>query len=143
MKTFCDSIACAVIRQPSISRCGTRSMISRSLNVPGSDSSALTTRYVGLRVLAGMKLALRPVGKNAPPRPRRFEASSSSIDRLRLHRARPLELRVAADRAVLVELRQVALVGAGEDDRWHRRQRTRPRSSSTIAGTSSGFTGSR
>ena len=40
----CDSIACAVIRQPSSSLCGTLNMISRSLNVPGSDSSAFTTR---------------------------------------------------------------------------------------------------
>src|SRR5918995_108999 len=40
MKTFVDSIACAAIRQPSSSRCGARSMISRSLNVPGSRSSA-------------------------------------------------------------------------------------------------------
>ena len=38
------STACAMIRQPSISRCGTRDMISRSLKLPGSDSSALTTR---------------------------------------------------------------------------------------------------
>ena len=44
MNTCFDAIAYAAIRQPSISRCGTRSMISRSLNVPGSDSSAFTVR---------------------------------------------------------------------------------------------------
>ncbi len=44
MKTLFDWIACAAMRQPSISRCGTRRMISRSLNVPGSDSSAFTVR---------------------------------------------------------------------------------------------------
>ncbi len=33
---------------PSMSWCGSRSINSRSLNVPGSISSALTTRYVGL-----------------------------------------------------------------------------------------------
>ena len=37
-------IAKEAIRQPSISRCGSWRMISRSLQVPGSDSSALTTR---------------------------------------------------------------------------------------------------
>ena len=81
MKTFCDWIACAVIRQPSIRRCGTRNMSSRSLNVPGSDSSALTTTYRGFGTSSGfgMKLALRPIGKKAPPRPRRFEVRSSSM----------------------------------------------------------------
>src|SRR5438067_2100627 len=79
MKTFVDSIACAVIRQPSISRCGTRNMISRSLKVPGSDSSALTVRYVGLPVPLARKLALRPIGNPAPPRPRTPAARNSSI----------------------------------------------------------------
>src|SRR5438270_75494 len=78
MKTCWDSIACAVIRLPSTTRWGTRSMISRSLNVPGSDSSALTVRYFGLGESRGTKLAFLPVAKNAPPRPRRFEASSSA-----------------------------------------------------------------
>jgi hypothetical protein len=54
-------------------------MISRSLKVPGSDSSALTVRYVGFGLSAGMKLAFLPVAKNAPPRPRRFDAFSSSM----------------------------------------------------------------
>ena len=44
MKTCVDSIARAAISAPSRKRNGTRSMISRSLNVPGSDSSALITR---------------------------------------------------------------------------------------------------
>src|SRR5919201_5029479 len=78
MKTCCDPIAWAVIRQPSSSRCGTRCMISRSLKVPGSDSSALTTRYVGLPVPLARKLAFRPIGNPAPPRPRMFAARSSS-----------------------------------------------------------------
>src|ERR1051326_8910953 len=37
-------IAKDAIRQPSTRRCGSCRMISRSLQVPGSDSSALTTR---------------------------------------------------------------------------------------------------
>ncbi len=79
MKTFFDSIPCAVIRQPSIRRCGTRNMSSRSLNVPGSDSSALTTRYVGRPVPLARKDAFLPIGKPAPPRPRMFDARISSI----------------------------------------------------------------
>ena len=51
-------------------------MISRSLKVPGSDSSAL----IGLVVCSGFgtKLALRPEGKPAPPRPRTLAVISSS-----------------------------------------------------------------
>src|SRR5580765_6211810 len=79
MKTSFDSIACAAIRQPSSIRCGTRDITSRSLNAPGSDSSALTTRYFGLGLLRSTSDALRPIGKPAPPRPRRFEACSSAI----------------------------------------------------------------
>ena len=37
-------IACAAIAVPSMSACGVHRMISRSLNVPGSDSSAFTQR---------------------------------------------------------------------------------------------------
>src|SRR6266540_1359599 len=73
------SIACAVIRQPSISRCGTRAIVSRSLNAPGSDSSAFTTRYFGFGLLRSISDALRPIGKPAPPRPRRFESLSTVI----------------------------------------------------------------
>src|SRR6266545_6292950 len=71
MKTAFDSIACAVIRQPSISRWGVRAMISRSLNAPGSDSSALTTTYFGFGLFWSISEALRPIGKPAPPRPRK------------------------------------------------------------------------
>src|SRR3954466_8024735 len=79
MKTFVDSIACAAIRQPSITLCGCSAITWRSLNAPGSDSSALTTRYFGLAPLRSISEALRPIGKPAPPRPRRFAACSSAI----------------------------------------------------------------
>ena len=79
MKTSVDSIACAAMRQPSISRCGTRAITSRSLKAPGSDSSALTTRYFGFGLLRSMSDALRPIGKPAPPRPRSVAFSSSAI----------------------------------------------------------------
>ena len=67
-----------IVMTPSISACGLRSMISRSLNVPGSDSSAFTHRYAGLRSL-GRNEALRPVGNPAPPRPRRPELSTAAM----------------------------------------------------------------
>ena len=54
---------------PSISMCGVFCISSRSLNVPGSDSSALQTRYLSISPL-GRNEAFRPVGKPAPPRPR-------------------------------------------------------------------------
>ena len=41
---FAAAIAKLASRQPSTSKCGSWRMISRSLQVPGSDSSALTTR---------------------------------------------------------------------------------------------------
>src|SRR5438034_2745401 len=78
MKTCLLRIARAAIRHPSISTCGLRRMISRSLKAPGSDSSALTTRYEGFAPLRSTRLALRPVGKPAPPRPRSVDVTSSS-----------------------------------------------------------------
>jgi hypothetical protein len=62
---------------PSMSRCGFFCMSSRSLKVPGSDSSALQTRYLSIAPL-GRKEALRPIAKPAPPRPRTLEVSSCS-----------------------------------------------------------------
>src|SRR5450756_2258629 len=61
---------------PSISRCGLPSISRRSLNVPGSISSPLATRYFrwGASSPMGTKLHFCPVGNPAPPRPRRFES---------------------------------------------------------------------
>jgi hypothetical protein len=61
---------------PSSSWKGLSCMISRSLKVPGSLSSALQTTYAGSAESFGMKLALRPIGKAAPPRPRRPERTN-------------------------------------------------------------------
>src|SRR3954462_1602819 len=65
-------MAKAAISAPSTSLCGSWRMISRSLDEPGSRSSGLITRKLGLPGLGslGMKPHFMPVGKPAPPRPR-------------------------------------------------------------------------
>ena len=69
MNALLAPIACAAMQMPSISRCGFFCISSRSLNVPGSDSSALQTTYLSMSPL-GMKDAFVPIAKPAPPRPR-------------------------------------------------------------------------
>ena len=59
----------------------------RSLNVPGSPSSALQTTYLappGLTLAAAARFHLVPVGKPAPPRPRRLHALTSPMMSARL-----------------------------------------------------------
>ncbi len=58
---------------------GSSSMSTRSLNVPGSDSSALQTAKCGCAACAATADHFRPVGKAAPPRPTSFASLSSLI----------------------------------------------------------------
>jgi hypothetical protein len=76
MKARFTPPAIAAIIIPSISRCGFFCISRRSLNVPGSDSSALQHRYLSIDPL-GMNDAFLPIAKPAPPRPRRPDSSSS------------------------------------------------------------------
>ena len=77
MKDLFAPIARAAMMMPSMSRCGFFCISSRSLNVPGSDSSALQTRYLSICPL-GMKDIFLPMANPAPPRPRTSEARISS-----------------------------------------------------------------
>src|SRR5690242_12846859 len=64
---------------PSINWCGSISISGRSLQVPGSLSSALQMTYFALGESFGTKNHFIPVGKPAPPRPRRFDFFTSSM----------------------------------------------------------------
>ncbi len=64
---------------PSTSVCGEAIMSGMSLQVPGSDSSALTTRYFGFGLSFGTNDHFMPVGKPAPPRPRSCESLTAPM----------------------------------------------------------------
>ena len=70
MNAWPAPIAYAAMAAPSTSRCGLAIISGTSLQAPGSDSSALTTRKCGLLSPFGRKLHFTPVAKPAPPRPR-------------------------------------------------------------------------
>ena len=86
-----------------------------SLQVPGSLSSPLTRTYFGLVACLGTKDHFMPVGKPAPPRPRRFEAFIS----LMIHSGPcAMALRsglVAAEFDVPIDVGRALAEAAGDD----------------------------
>ena len=64
---------------PSITLCGSLSRIERSMNAPGSPSSALQITYLTAPGERRQNSHFAPVEKPAPPRPRRPEAFISRI----------------------------------------------------------------
>ena len=64
---------------PSMRECGSLSITARSMNAPGSPSSALQMRYFWSPFALRAAFHLNQVGKPAPPRPARPETLISSI----------------------------------------------------------------
>ena len=82
MKPRQAPIVCAAIAMPSITLCGSPSSTLRSMNAPGSPSSALQTTYFTSPAASRVNFHFRQVGKPAPPRPRSPETRSSFDHRL-------------------------------------------------------------
>ena len=108
-------ITYAAMIMPSMSMCGHFCMSSRSLNVPGSDSSALQTRYLSIAPF-GRNEAFLPIAKPAPPRPRMPERVELAEDGLALHGERLAQRAVAAPPLVDLEGVEVRLVDVLEEE---------------------------
>src|SRR3978361_1268814 len=118
---FVPPAAWSAMSIPSISLCGLFCMSSRSLNVPGSDSSALQTRYLSIAPF-GRNAAFLPIAKPAPPTPRLPEASGTAGGgpgeaALASHLERFARGAVAAAALVDVEGVQVGFVDVLEEEK--------------------------
>ncbi len=71
MYPSCAPMAYEPMIMPSITACGSPSMMEASMNAPGSPSSPLQMRYLTGPGEAAANFHFMPVGKPAPPRPRR------------------------------------------------------------------------
>src|ERR1700709_1706232 len=99
---------------PSMSMCGLFCRSSRSLKVPGSDSSALQTRYLSIAPLGRNEIFL-PIAKPAPP-----PAEGQDLELVQhlagRHRQRLAQRPVAAAARIDVEGVQAGLVDVLEED---------------------------
>ncbi len=71
-------MALAATIMPSSTACGVASITERSMNAPGSPSSALHSTYFTSPLELAQNSHFTPVGKPPPPRPRRPEVITSS-----------------------------------------------------------------
>ena len=99
---------------PSISTNGSPSITMRSAKVPESPSSALQTMYFWSAGASRQVFHLMPVGKAAPPRPRRPESVTACTMAAGAQRERRFQSAVAAVRAVVVEAARIDDADAGE-----------------------------
>ena len=139
MKTLSDPIPCAVMRQPSI-----QAVRRVAHHVAVLERAGLRLVRVDDEVdgLAGVLREERRLAAHREPCPAtaaQRRGGDLVHDRLRLQRARLLERLVAADRAVLVEPREVAILGPGREQASGY---SRPRSSSTSRARPPARTGS-